>query len=805
MNNIINSSGIYDITSYNLTSNNATILSTLNVSGTTTLNNVIINGSFNSNNSINSNTTINGTLNVSGTTSLRNTTTISSSLNVSGTTTLNNVTTINSSLNVSGTTRLNNTTTINSSLNVSGTTTLNNNSTVVGTLNILGYTNIRSYLEVLEDIKCNNITCASSVVIGNTIYCNNLTNNTGETINFNIDSSTNYYPNICTINSTETKINNSLNVSGITKLNNITTINSSLNVSGLTTLNNTTTINSSLNVSGLTTLNNTTTINSSLNVSGTTRLNNTTTINSSLNVSGTTTLNNNTTINSTLDVVNKTTTQDLQVKGILTLPVNNWIIDSNSNVTNNQRMYFDSGAKTYFKSGGTSTSPLLDGFIFRNGQAGTDLLNIDGSGNSTQLGTLLVRGITCMSTLNVSGITILNGNVGIGTNDPKTLLHVNGKTLIHNGVGLAPTNGTYGNDGTRIILWPGADNNTPYSLGIAGGVLWYTVPTGANHVFYVGTTERTRINTSGFVGINTNDPKCHLQVNGIGNINNGSASVVQNGYMASGSLTIGGTSANYGGGNLWNTNTAGLLMECLDNTEIAVHDSQLRVASLMYYEGGVNNYKITIGRDMGWNAVSNVVINGNVGIQNTSPWVDLNLGNVAVSGSSGSLVFGKNNGAGGIRNFRQGMSSNFFFCIGDCSNVNNSSAVWTLQSAISYQAPASSFTISSTGTIIMPYSWNSSDERIKTNVKTIEYALDKVLLLRGVEYNDFRYEPDKKHIGLIAQEVELIIPEAVGINEFDNIKCISYNSIIGVLVEAVKQLNNKVLNLENIIKNNNLS
>jgi hypothetical protein len=33
-------------------------------------------------------------------------------------------------------------------------------------------------------------------------------------------------------------------------------------------------------------------------------------------------------------------------------------------------------------------------------------------------------------------------------------------------------------------------------------------------------------------------------------------------------------------------------------------------------------------------------------------------------------------------------------------------------------------TISSMGTIIMPYSWNSSDERIKTNVKTIEYALD---------------------------------------------------------------------------------
>jgi hypothetical protein len=99
-----------------------------------------------------------------------------------------------------------------------------------------------------------------------------------------------------------------------------------------------------------------------------------------------------------------------------------------------------------------------------------------------------------------------------------------------------------------------------------------------------------------------------------------------------------------------------------------------------------NNITFSIG-----NSGEKMRINssGNAGIQNTSPWVDLNLGNVDVGGSSGSLVFGKNNGGGGIRNFRQGMSSNFFFCVGDCGNVNNSSAVWTLQSAISYQAPAS--------------------------------------------------------------------------------------------------------------------
>jgi hypothetical protein len=117
-----------------------------------------------------------------------------------------------------------------------------------------------------------------------------------------------------------------------------------------------------------------------------------------------------------------------------------------------------------------------------------------------------------------------------------------------------------------------------------------------------------RINTSGYVGVNTNDPKCHLQVNGIGNINKGSPVAVPYGYMQSGSLTIGGTNANYGGGNNWTGNTAGLLMECADNTEIAVHDSGHRVASFMYYEGGVSSNKITIGRDMGWGGISSVNI-----------------------------------------------------------------------------------------------------------------------------------------------------------------------------------------------------
>jgi hypothetical protein len=73
--------------------------------------------------------------------------------------------------------------------------------------------------------------------------------------------------------------------------------------------------------------------------------------------------------------------------------------------------------------------------------------------------------------------------------------------------------------------------------------------------------------------------------------------------MASGSLTLGGTNVNYGNATGWSSNTAGLLMECSDYTEICVHDQSTRVASLMYYDGINNN--VHIGRKKGWGGTRN--------------------------------------------------------------------------------------------------------------------------------------------------------------------------------------------------------
>ena len=94
----------------------------------------------------------------------------------------------------------------------------------------------------------------------------------------------------------------------------------------------------------------------------------------------------------------------------------------------------------------------------------------------------------------------------------------------------------------------------------------------------------------------------YTQLQGAVNItrSNDSNFANQRGFMAPGSLTIGSTDRSYGGGTYgWNSNpegTAGLLLETKDNTEIAVHDHELGIASFMYYESAGN--KFTIGRPM---------------------------------------------------------------------------------------------------------------------------------------------------------------------------------------------------------------
>jgi hypothetical protein len=89
---------------------------------------------------------------------------------------------------------------------------------------------------------------------------------------------------------------------------------------------------------------------------------------------------------------------------------------------------------------------------------------------------------------------------------------------------------------------------------------------------------------------------------------------------------------------------------------------------------------------------------------------------------------------------------------------------------------------------------SSSDINLKDNVETIENAYDKVSNLRGVNFN--WKDSGKYSMGVIAQEVEEIIPEVVSTNE-EGSKSVNYQAMVGVLIEAVKTLQAKVEDLEN--------
>ena len=85
-----------------------------------------------------------------------------------------------------------------------------------------------------------------------------------------------------------------------------------------------------------------------------------------------------------------------------------------------------------------------------------------------------------------------------------------------------------------------------------------------------------------------------------------------------------------------------------------------------------------------------------------------------------------------------------------------------------------------------------SDINYKTNILTIENALDKVNELRGVSF-DWKKSGSPSY-GVIAQELEDVLPELV---HGEEPKTVNYNGIIGVLIEAVKELKKEVEELKN--------
>ena len=88
-----------------------------------------------------------------------------------------------------------------------------------------------------------------------------------------------------------------------------------------------------------------------------------------------------------------------------------------------------------------------------------------------------------------------------------------------------------------------------------------------------------------------------------------------------------------------------------------------------------------------------------------------------------------------------------------------------------------------------------SDARLKTNVETITNALDTVSKMRGVTYE--RIDSGTKGVGVIAQEMKEVLPEVVmEAASDDEFMSVSYGNIVGVLIEAIKELKAEIEELK---------
>ncbi len=159
------------------------------------------------------------------------------------------------------------------------------------------------------------------------------------------------------------------------------------------------------------------------------------------------------------------------------------------------------------------------------------------------------------------------------------------------------------------------------------------------------------------------------------------------------------------------------------------------------------------------------------------------LSNQNTTGSNPPLQAYSNNASGAIMSFHRGgyyavnmgLDSDNVFRIGGWS------------------ASANRFQMNMSGDLTMAGNVTAySDIRLKANIERIAGALAKVRKIRGVTFTRTDQEDTvRRHAGVIAQELEEVLPEVVS-EDASGIKHVAYGNIVGLLIEAIKELSDFV-------------
>ena len=411
-------------------------------------------------------------------------------------------------------------------------------------------------------------------------------------------------------------------------------------------------------------------------------------------------------------------------------------------------------------------------------------------------------------------------NAGINT-EPGSLLAGQLNTFIGNNAGRLNTSGKYNvfmgyNSGYRNTT---GDNNI--FIGLDAGLGQTSGLTGSNNVF-IG-KETGRFTTTGLSNVFIGSGAGYLNTTGKSNVfvGNNAGGQIQDGEMTGDNNVFMGTRSGF-------RNKSGE-----DNVFLGAHTGENNVSGnsnvyLGRYAGNQNvgSSNVFIGYSAG-SVESNIsnklyIANSSTGtplIKGTFPNVDLdltatnirlngtlngNMSSVTTSGNNFFRVTSPSGSSPGIDLFRPG---NGFYDwriyntggnlrIGnsgdDLSTVTDMVHITTSGNVGIGTTDPGSYKLYVSGSAYSTGGWASSDVRYKTNIKTIDSSLTKVLSMRGVVYEWLDSEfPEMSfgkggQIGVIAQEVEDIFPELVFTNE-DGYKAVAYDKLSAVLIEATKE------------------
>jgi uncharacterized protein (UPF0218 family) len=106
--------------------------------------------------------------------------------------------------------------------------------------------------------------------------------------------------------------------------------------------------------------------------------------------------------------------------------------------------------------------------------------------------------------------------------------------------------------------------------------------------------------------------------------------------------------------------------------------------------------------------------------------------------------------------------------------------------------------VTATGDIAALNFNSTSDRNAKADIEVIDNAIDRITQIEGVTFRFVDDESGKRHAGVIAQDVEKVLPEAVseGANGF---KQVAYDNIIGLLIEAIKDQQKQIDELKALV------